>query len=108
MSSGALPGSPGVITGRACGWSPNGKLLYSLLGLDGFRCLYAQRFDPAGGGHLSEPFLVQHVHDPQRQWGSTPMSNAVTERGFVFDQTETASSIWLLAPSTSGDTSRSR
>jgi hypothetical protein len=85
-----------VITGRVAGSSSDGRQLYSLLGLDGFRCLYAQPVDPANHGVIGQPSLVQHFHDPGRQWGSTPMGNAVTARGFVFDQIETSSSIWLL------------
>ena len=34
---------------RACGWSPDSRLLYLLLEWDGFRDLYAQRIDPAQG-----------------------------------------------------------
>jgi hypothetical protein len=61
-----------------------------------------------GGGTLSEAFVVPHFDDPHRQWGSTSMGNAVTDRGFVFDQVETVSSIWLLDRSTtSGGTDRS-
>jgi hypothetical protein len=39
---------------------------------------------------------VHHFHDPDREWGSTPMGNAITPRGFIFDQVETSASIWLL------------
>jgi hypothetical protein len=87
----------GTLDGRMSGWSADGRLLYSLLVLDGFRCLYAQRIDPSGREAPGEPFAVHHFHDPRRAWGSTPASNAVTARGFVFDQLDTSSSIWLLA-----------
>jgi Tol biopolymer transport system component len=82
-----------VIPGRLVGWSPDGRLLYSLLGFDGFRCLYAQHVDH--GSLVGGPVIVHHFHDPHRLWGSTPLSNAITNRGFVFDQVETAASIWL-------------
>jgi hypothetical protein len=52
---------------RHAGWSPDGRLLYLLLTLDGFRCLYAQRMDPDRGTPIGDPFLVQHFHDPRRQ-----------------------------------------
>jgi len=94
-------GKSDVTPGRVCGWSPDGRLLYSLLGLDGFRCLYAQRFDP-DRRTVGETFAVHHFHDPRRLWGSSPMSNAIVEHGFVFDQMETAGSIWIL------DATRSR
>jgi Tol biopolymer transport system component len=83
---------------RACGWSPDGRLLYLLLERDGFRDLYAQRIDPARGTAVGEPFIVQHLHDPRRRWGSTPYGSAIVSNAFVFSQVETTGSIWLLDP----------
>lgn len=86
---------------RPCGWSPDSRLLYLLLERDGFRDLFAQRIDPAKGTPSGEPFLVQHLHDPRRRWGSTPYGTAIVSNSFVFNQTETTGSIWLLDPSPS-------
>jgi eukaryotic-like serine/threonine-protein kinase len=83
---------------RACGWSPDGRLLYLLLERDGFRDLYAQRIDQARGTPVGEPFIVQHLHDPTRRWGSTPFGNAIVSNAFVFTQVEMTGSIWLLDP----------
>jgi hypothetical protein len=83
---------------RACGWSPDGRLLYLLLERDGFRDLYAQRLDTARGTPVGEPFVVQHLHDPRRRWGSTPFGTAIVNRAFVFNQSELTGSIWLLVP----------
>jgi len=92
-----LTGRPFEESGeRACGWSPDSRLLYLLLERDGFRDLYAQRIDPAQGTPSGEPFLVQHLHEPRRQWGSTPYGTAIVSNAFVFNQTETTGSIWLL------------
>ena len=85
---------------RACGWSPDGRLLYLLLERDGFRDLYAQRIDQARGTPVGEPFIVQHLHDPTRRWGSTPFGNAIVSNAFVFTQVEMTGNIWLLDPST--------
>jgi Tol biopolymer transport system component len=85
-----------VVFSRVSGLSPDGRTLYSLLGLDGFRCLYRQRIDPLTGASAGEPVAVHHFHNPARAWGSTPMGNAVTPRGFIHDQVESASSIWLM------------
>jgi hypothetical protein len=85
-----------VIPSRLCGLSADRTLLYTLLGMDGFRCLYAQRLNPDSGAPAGQPYAVHHFHDPARAWGSTPMGNAVTPRGFIYDQVETAGSIWLL------------
>jgi eukaryotic-like serine/threonine-protein kinase len=83
---------------RPCGWSPDGRLLYLLLERDGFRDLYAQRIDQARGTPVGEPFIVQHLHDPTRRWGSTPFGNAIVSNAFVFTQVEMTGSIWLLEP----------
>ena len=83
---------------RACGWSPDSRLLYLLLEQDGFRDLYAQRIDPTNGTPTGDPFLVQHLHDPRRRWGSTPYGTAIVNNAFVFNQTEMTGSIWLLDP----------
>jgi eukaryotic-like serine/threonine-protein kinase len=83
---------------RACGWSPDGRLLYLLLEQDGFRDLYAQRVDATRGAPIGEPFLVQHIHDPRLTWGSTPYGTAIVRHAFVFNQYESTGSIWLLDP----------
>jgi eukaryotic-like serine/threonine-protein kinase len=83
---------------RACGWSPDSRLLYLLLERDGFRDLYAQRLDSARGTLVGEPFVVQHLHDPRRRWGSTSLGNAIVRNAFVFSQLEMTGSIWLLDP----------
>ena len=84
---------------RACGWSPDGHLLYLLLERDGFRDLYAQRIDTARGTPVGKPFAVEHLHDPRRRWGSTPFGTAIVNKAFLFSQVETTGSIWLLSPS---------
>jgi Tol biopolymer transport system component len=83
---------------RSCGWSPDARLLYLLLERDGFRDLYAQRIDQARGTPVGDPFIVQHLHDPTRRWGSTPFGNAIVSNAFVFTQVEMTGSIWLLDP----------
>jgi Tol biopolymer transport system component len=83
---------------RPCGWSPDGRLLYLLLENDGFRDLYAQRVDPIRGTPVGAPFIVQHLHDPRRRWGSTPYGTGIVRNAFVFTQTESEGSIWLLTP----------
>ena len=87
---------------RACGWSPDGKLLYLLLERDGFRDLYAQRMDSARGTPVGEPFIVEHLHDPRRRWGSTSFGTAIVSNAFVFTQVEMTGSIWLLDPNPAG------
>ncbi len=47
-------------------WSPDGNLLYYLSSRDGFRCIWAQRLDPATKRLLGAPFPVQHFHRSRR------------------------------------------
>jgi hypothetical protein len=81
---------------RACGWSPDGRLLYLLLERDGFRDLWAQRVDE--GRAIGAPFVVQHLHDPRRRWGSTPYGTGIVNGAFIFNQAELVGSIWLRQP----------
>jgi hypothetical protein len=83
---------------RACGWSPNAQLLYLLLERDGFRDLWAQHIDTSRGVAAGEPFLVEHLHEPRRRWGSTPYGTAIVNGAFIFTQTELSGSIWLRDP----------
>ena len=81
---------------RICGWSPDSRLLYFLLERDGFRCLYALRIDPGSGRAVGDAFVVQHLHEGSREWGSTGFSSAVVNGLFVFNQVGLAGNIWLL------------
>ncbi|MGQ0733155.1 MAG: protein kinase domain-containing protein [Acidobacteriota bacterium] len=93
---------------RACGWSPDGRLLYLLLERDGFRDLYALRIDQAQGTPVGEPILVQHLHDPRRRWGSTPLGTAIVSNAFVFSQRESTGTIWLMDPGRNSTSERTR
>jgi Tol biopolymer transport system component len=43
-------------------WSPDGRFLYFLSERDGFRCVWAARFDPASLKAAQEPFGAYHLH----------------------------------------------
>ena len=83
---------------RACGWSPDSRLLYLLLERDGFRDLYAQRIDSERGKAVADPVLVHHLHDPRMRWGSTSHGTAIVNGAFVLSQVESTGGIWLLDP----------
>ena len=80
---------------RICGWSPDGRLLYFLLERDGFRCLHALRLN-ASAHPVGNMFVVHHLHDGSREWGSTGFSSAVVNGLFVFNQVGLTGNIWLL------------
>ena len=44
---------------RRDGWSLDSDILYLLLDTDGFRCLWAQRVDPATGALIGAPCAAQ-------------------------------------------------
>jgi hypothetical protein len=80
---------------RICGWSPDSHLLYFLLERDGYRCLYALRLD-VRGQPAGDVFVVHHVHEGSREWGSTGFSSAVVNGLFLFNQVGMAGNIWLM------------
>jgi Tol biopolymer transport system component len=43
-------------------WSPDGRFLYFLSVRDGFRCVWAVRFDQVSSKAMGEPFPVHHLH----------------------------------------------
>jgi Tol biopolymer transport system component len=43
-------------------WSPGGGFLYFVSEQDGFRCIWAVRFDPATAKAIGKPFPVHHAH----------------------------------------------
>jgi hypothetical protein len=45
---------------------------------------------------MGEPKLVEHLHDPRRRWGTTPIGSAIVDNAFVFNQVEQSGKIWLL------------
>ena len=47
-------------------WSPDGNLLYYTSDIDGFRCIWAQRLDPASKRPVERPFAVYHSHSARR------------------------------------------
>jgi hypothetical protein len=89
-------GGGAITDGRYTGWSPDGRLIHLLLGLDGFRCLYAQRIDPTRGAPIGAPFAVHHFHDAKGGVASTPEGTAIIDHAFIYDAFETSGSIWLL------------
>jgi hypothetical protein len=57
--------------------------------------IYAMRIDPSTGKSRSEPFLVAHIHDASRRWGSTGYGSAVVRGMFVANFLETTGNLWM-------------
>ena len=82
----------------AC-WSPDGNLLYFLSEREGFRCIWAQRLDPATTHPSGAAFPVRHFHTSRRSLMTigdplfVGMSVAVDK--LVFSMTERTGNIWM-------------
>jgi Tol biopolymer transport system component len=88
---------------RACGWSPDGAMLYFLSSRDGSRCLYAQRVDPQTGTPQGDPFVVRHFSGARNMWAgqfgvlSTGPGDAMRGGSFLYDLAEASANIWMLS-----------
>ena len=78
-------------------WSPDGQFLYVAALLDGFVCIYAQRWNSDTGEPVGEPVSICHFHE---SWGS--MTNvprhrlgiAVAANRIAFTLAEETSNRW--------------
>jgi Tol biopolymer transport system component len=93
-------------TGRPCGWSLDSRTAYMLLDVDGFRCLWGQRVDPAAGRPVGTPFVVRHFHRPQEEQFSTSYGNPFTVDGFLYGGRRLRANLWRLIPAGTSDTSK--
>ncbi len=89
-------------TGRPCGWSLDSRVLYLLLDIDGFRCLWGQHVDPPSGRFVGKPYAVRHFHSPMADQFSTSYGNAITATGFLYGAQRLTGNIWRLLPSKPG------
>jgi hypothetical protein len=79
-------------------WCPDGKLLYVLSDRDGFRCIWAQRLDPATRRTVGEPFAVFHSHDARislKNVHDTGWLMSLGRDGIVFTVGERTGNIWM-------------
>jgi hypothetical protein len=60
-----------------------------------FRCLWAQRIDPAGAP-VGNPIIVRHFHSTKGI--STSFGDAITADGFLYEAAEESANVWKLTP----------
>ena len=83
-------------TGRPCGWSLDARMVYLLLDLDGFRCLYGQHVD-ANGRLIGKPEAVRHFHDRNNAQGfGTGFGDAMSALGFLYEGAHVTGNLWQL------------
>jgi serine/threonine protein kinase len=79
-------------------WAPDGNTLYYFSGRDRFRCIWAQRLDPATKRPLGTPRAIHHFHNDKRALmnvGITALGLAAARDKVVFNLMESSGNIWL-------------
>jgi Tol biopolymer transport system component len=79
-------------------WSPDGNLLYFTSDRDGWRCIWAQRLDPATKRPAGEPIGVFHAHSARRSMGMVglgPLEISVGADRLVFVMGEASGNVWM-------------
>jgi len=93
-----IPIDEPTTTGRPTGWSPDSRILYLLLDVDGYRCLWAQRVDESGR-LLDKPYAARHFHDERGNTMGTTLGNAISPLGFLYERATVIGSLWRFTPS---------
>ncbi len=100
---GLIPESEWILVSDGSGfdsrprWSPDGNLLYFTSDRDGFRCIWAQRLDPATKRPIGPLMSVYHFHDPKRLLSDIPeLGFGVAKDKMVFNLTERTGNIWAF------------
>jgi tricorn protease-like protein len=94
-----IPITDGQAMDRYASWSPDGNLLYFLSEREGFRCIWAQRLDPATKHPLGAAFPVRHFHTSRRSLMTIgdplSMGMSVGLDKLVFSMVERTGNIWM-------------
>ena len=89
----------GVNLERQPVWSPLGFLIYFLSERDGYRCVWAQKIDPATRKPVGEPFAARHFHQARYNlidFGDTAeIGLSLAANQMFFSMREIQSNIWL-------------
>ncbi|MBI1358587.1 MAG: protein kinase [Acidobacteria bacterium] len=83
-------------------FSPDGRLVYFTSDRDGFRCVWARRFDPAKKQPEDESFAVAHFHSMDLSLSGLSLNEFELSVGpgeLVFPLLKQSGNIWMLEPS---------
>jgi len=94
-----IPVTDGLQVDGDVAWSPDGNLLYFLSERDGFRCVWAQRLNPATKQPQGMAFAVRHFHDSRESLRRIDHPDliglSVTRDKLVFSMSELTGNIWM-------------
>jgi Tol biopolymer transport system component len=77
-------------------WSPDGSLVYTNSGRDGFECIWARRLDPITKRPAGEPFAVFHSHNARISLSNqSVVSLAIGRDKMLFSMGEHTGNIWM-------------
>ena len=82
-------------------WSPDGNVIYFLSQRDGFRCIWAQKLNPATKKPVGDPFAVEHFHRSRRSLlrivntRSEQVGFRVTKDRAFFSMDEVTGNLWM-------------
>jgi len=79
-------------------WSPDGNTLYSTAEGDGFRCISAQRLEPATKRPKEPPIAIYHSHHARRSLLNVELrllKISVARDKIVFTMSERTGNIWM-------------
>jgi Tol biopolymer transport system component len=86
-------------------WSPDGGVLYFLSERDGFRCVWAQRLNPATKRPEGPPLAMQHFHTATRSMvhlTTNWLGLSASRDKLVFNLGEVSGNIWMAKPEGAG------
>jgi Tol biopolymer transport system component len=82
-------------------WSCDARLIYFYSDRDGFRCIWARRFDPAAQHPTGEVFPIQHFHQISLSLSNLSLSEFELDAApgkLVFPLAEISGNIWMITP----------
>jgi serine/threonine protein kinase len=82
-------------------WSSDGRRIYFYSDRDGFRCIWARRFDPAAQQPSGEVFPIQHFHQIRLSLSNLSLAEFELDAApgkLVFPLAEISGNIWMITP----------
>ncbi len=76
-------------------WSPDGRLIYTLSGRDGFECIWAQRVEAATKRPVGKPFGIFHSHNARLSLSDLEDLLAIGHDKMLFSMVERTGNIWM-------------